>query len=774
MMYVRKPNVYVPNATYTASEWTATSVADANDANPGTHTLTPRPPGPALSHLVTNPSFPLAGSPVDVHADIVDTAAAITTVSLAWGTSPSTLSNPVAMSLLTGSTWGTVTPIPSQAAGSTVYYKVTANDAASGISVSDLQSYSLFYDLSIAQVQGSGPASPYAGSGAITHGVVTGVFGSYFTVQDGAGAWSGLWARGNAVPATGDSVVVRGNVTESDAQGYAGNTLLANAVVMSSAPAVAPPAPAVLPASLLLTEAYEGVLVTVAGGVCTNPNAGSRRWLVNDGSATATVDSLGFAFTPLLGTTYDVTGPLNYSTSAFRLEPRWAADVVWVADHVAPIVNAVGEMSETTFLVQFSEPVETSSAGTPANYSIAGVPVTAAVQDVSNPANVLVTLAGVPARLDTVIVNGVADAHANVIGTARGIFTYTDVSVPAGYYDSAIGLRGTALRAALHDIIKNHTVKSYDYAYTAYLTTDIKPNGKVWDMYSDVPGGTPPYEYDFSQNPGSGNEGSGFNREHSWPQAWFGGSVTPMYTDLWIIYPTDAKVNEYRSNYPYGPVGVASITSRNGTRLGPSSDPDYAGIVFEPIDAYKGDLARSTCYVATRYYTEDAGWPGGAAASGADLLPWAAALYTQWSANDPVSWKERLRNGAVFAIQHNRNPFVDHPEFLPAIFDSNSTAGVTPPAGMATRLLLNAPNPFRAATTIRFDLARRGPVLLAVYDVAGRTVRVLLTGEVRDAGHHDVRWDGRDAAGHAAPSGLYFYRLESGAVRATQRMVVMQ
>ncbi len=394
------------------------------------------------------------------------------------------------------------------------------------------------------------------------------------------------------------------------------------------------------------------------------------------------------------------------------------------------------------------------------------------MRDAANPANVLVTIANVPAGPTTLTTNGVLDLYGNPTAGAGHAFTYTDVSVPAGYYAGAIGLHGTALRAALHDIIKNHAVQSYDFAFTAYTTTDVKPNGKVWDMYSDVPGGTPPYEYDFTQHTGGTTEGSGFNREHSWPQAWFGGSVTPMYTDLWIIYPTDSKVNEYRGNFPYGPVGAATITSRNGTQVGLSSDPDYTGTVFEPIDAYKGDLARSTFYVATRYYTEDAGWPGGAAASGADPLPWAAKLYTQWSTNDPVSWKERLRNGAVYAIQGNRNPFVDHPEWVAAIFDSNSVAGVESARPLVTRLLQNAPNPFRVATTVRFDLASRARVDLRVFDVAGRVVRTLTAGRVLEAGRHDVAWDGRDDAGRAVGAGLYFYRLDAGALRETRRMVV--
>lgn len=72
--------------------------------------------------------------------------------------------------------------------------------------------------------------------------------------------------------------------------------------------------------------------------------------------------------------------------------------------------------------------------------------------------------------------------------------------IPSGYYNSAQGLIGTPLKTALHNIIKNHTQISYAGLWTVYKKTDIKPNGKVWDMYSDIPSGTPPYEYTFVTN----------------------------------------------------------------------------------------------------------------------------------------------------------------------------------------------------------------------------------------------------------------------------------
>src|ERR1700752_2380940 len=140
--------------------------------------------------------------------------------------------------------------------------------------------------------------------------------------------------------------------------------------------------------------------------------------------------------------------------------------------------------------------------------------------------------------------------------------------IPPGYYNSAAGLSGNPLKVALYNIIKNHTQISYSNLWNAYPKTDKKANGKVWDIYSDVPGGTSPYEYTFiTDQCGSYNsEGDCYNREHSWPQSWFN-SVTGPVSDMFHIYPTDGKVNGERSNYPYGNVSIASWTSLNGGKL---------------------------------------------------------------------------------------------------------------------------------------------------------------------------------------------------------------
>lgn len=241
--------------------------------------------------------------------------------------------------------------------------------------------------------------------------------------------------------------------------------------------------------------------------------------------------------------------------------------------------------------------------------------------------------------------------------------------IPNGYYNPALGLNGNELHVALHNIIKNHNASTYGELWNHFQQTDKKPNGKVWDIYSDVPGGTPPYQFTFvtDQCGNYSGEGDCYNREHSFPASWFGDGY-PMYSDLNQLYPTDGWVNNKRSNFPYGEVGSASWTSLNGSKLGNCNVSGYSGVVFEPIDAYKGDLARMHFYMATRYLGEDNNWPGSASVIGSQLKEWALTMLFEWHQNDPVSQKEIDRNNAIYQIQNNRNPFIDHPEFVQMIW----------------------------------------------------------------------------------------------------------
>lgn len=248
--------------------------------------------------------------------------------------------------------------------------------------------------------------------------------------------------------------------------------------------------------------------------------------------------------------------------------------------------------------------------------------------------------------------------------------------IPAGYYDGANEKTGNELKNALYLIIKDHTALSYDALWTAFQYTDKKTNGKVWDMYSDIPNGTAPYEFTFTSDQ-CGNyssEGDCYNREHSFPKSWFS-DATPMYSDLFHLYPTDGKVNGMRGNYPFGEVTNPTWTSLNGSELGPCSFPGYSGTVFEPRDEFKGDFARSYFYMATRYHNVISNWSS-EMLDGTQFpafTTWAKNLLLKWNNDDPVSQKELDRNNVIYAnYQHNRNPFIDHPEYAEQIWGDGS------------------------------------------------------------------------------------------------------
>ena len=290
---------------------------------------------------------------------------------------------------------------------------------------------------------------------------------------------------------------------------------------------------------------------------------------------------------------------------------------------------------------------------------------------------------------------------------AQFVWAEVDSSVSLQtYYATANSKSDNALRLALHDIIKGHTNVTYGGLATLMQWSDTKnADGKtVVDIYTNCT---------YTCNGAlkwisSGNVGDGMNREHTVPQSWFN-KQDPMVADAFHIYPTDAKANNNRSSFLYGEfsgkgtsysTNKCSESGKKGTsewKAGTTSytyngqtyvaSTTYSSTVYEPDDEYKGDLARSYFYMATRYSDVCSGWSGGAFGSDNNgLKAYTAELMLKWHRLDPVSEKELIRNEVIYGNpiynksskkQGNRNPFIDYPELVEYIWGNKKGQSVT-------------------------------------------------------------------------------------------------
>jgi endonuclease I len=258
---------------------------------------------------------------------------------------------------------------------------------------------------------------------------------------------------------------------------------------------------------------------------------------------------------------------------------------------------------------------------------------------------------------------------------------------PAGYYNAATGQTCAGLKTALKNIITaGHVQQSYGDLWTIYLSSDVKPRevgtgsaNVIWDIYSDNPSGTDPYNFTPSthQCGNYNSEADCYNREHSFPSSWFN-DENPAISDFIHILPTDGYVNNARGNLRFGEVAVVNYTSQNGSKRGSSATAGITGTVFEPINEYKGDVARIYFYMVTRYQDRLSTW-NSYATDGALTLDGTTfpsidinylKLMLKWHNQDPVSAKETARNNSAYSFQSNRNPFVDHPEYVAQVWNS--------------------------------------------------------------------------------------------------------
>ncbi len=285
--------------------------------------------------------------------------------------------------------------------------------------------------------------------------------------------------------------------------------------------------------------------------------------------------------------------------------------------------------------------------------------------------------------------------------------TNSTTGIPNGYYNAATGLTCSVLKTTLKNIITTgNTPQTYTALWSQYLISDLKPRevgmgsaNVIWDIYSDIPGANnDPYNFtpgsisSGGQQDGGGpanSEGILYNREHTVPLIWFGGSTgTPgAATDYLHILPTDKVVNSGRDSYIYGTITTPSITYQNGSKRGTANSTySLTGTVFEPINAYKGDVARAFLYFVTRYEDNMSTYPASTTSTNNGVQAFAPNTYPSvdvnylsmmidWHKQDPVSQKEIDRNNAAYTFQGNRNPYIDNPAYVESVW--NNTCGIT-------------------------------------------------------------------------------------------------
>ena len=314
-------------------------------------------------------------------------------------------------------------------------------------------------------------------------------------------------------------------------------------------------------------------------------------------------------------------------------------------------------------------------------------------------------------KIKTLLIVGLLFSVANIFA-----------QIPTGYYDGTAGLSGSALKTKLSSIISSgHQTKSYDALDDEYPNSDkdsyYEKDGTVLDIYSENPTETDPYVYQFGVKK-CGNykiEGDCYNKEHIFPQGYFN-KASPMVSDIHHIVPTDGKVNGMRSNFPFGNVGSSvSYTSKNGSKLGTSNSVNYSGKVFEPINEFKGDVARMIFYFATRYEAKlkdfdandiltNTSFPG--------IQSWELEVLKQWHTQDPVSQREIDRNNAAYTYQGNRNPFIDHQEYVAQIWGTTTPDTENP--STPTNLIVTG----STSSTISLSwTASTDNIMVATYDI---------------------------------------------------------
>ncbi|HOX24390.1 MAG TPA: endonuclease [Candidatus Krumholzibacteria bacterium] len=355
---------------------------------------------------------------------------------------------------------------------------------------------------------------------------------------------------------------------------------------------------------------------------------------------------------------------------------------------------------------------------------------------------------------------------------------------PPGYYDTVDLTSQATLRATLHAVIDGHTRIPYTSSSTdtwdvlELADEDPYDTGRILDLYRN------------RVYPKQGGGNVYYNREHSWPNS-YGfpdeGSTNLPYSDCHHLFLCDIGYNNDRGSLVFGDC-VSGCNARPTDEYDGQSGVNYfrSGTpvgVWETWSGRRGDVARAILYMDVRY-EGDGTEPDLIATDDLDLIVSCqtgdnepigymglVSVLLLWHEEDPVDQRELARNDVVYQFQHNRNPFIDHPEWVDLLYGD----GLSDVPDLAPALAITSvhPNPFNPATQIAFTLPRSGPVHLAVFGLDGRFVASLVSG-YREAGPYRATWNGRGMRGESMPGGVYLLRLDSGALVDSEKLLLLK
>ncbi|XP_058756106.1 uncharacterized protein LOC131629337 isoform X2 [Vicia villosa] len=261
----------------------------------------------------------------------------------------------------------------------------------------------------------------------------------------------------------------------------------------------------------------------------------------------------------------------------------------------------------------------------------------------------------------------------NLVGVASEYpapSTYACESI-TNYYSPVkhLRLKGEALKRKLNSIIAPHHSLSYQEVWDALKILDAADvdNPEVSLGIVEI--------YSLRVVPkGLSGKPQGWNREHLWPRS-YGLTTVPSLTDLQNIRPADVNVNSSRGNKYYGECITSSPKCLRPANKEAASDTEADKRTWAPPKQVRGDIARALMYMAVCYGLQQ---PGGSPALRLSDTPnvenremGLLSTLLEWNEVDPPSREEKLRNERICKFyQHNRNPFVDHPEYAKLIWKS--------------------------------------------------------------------------------------------------------